>query len=155
MLHEFGHSAAARAVGMRVERFMLFFPPIVWKVRRGETEYGIGCIPLGGYVKIAGMTPREELPEEYAYRAYHLQPVWKRVAVIIAGPVMNLLIAFAIIWAIFVLDGEPGAVNRTVESVSATGPAAHVLQGGDKLVAVDGVRGSVADLRLTIGTHTC
>ena len=56
ILHEFGHFAAAKAVGMRVERFMLFFPPILWKVRRGETEYGIGAIPLGGYVKIVGMT---------------------------------------------------------------------------------------------------
>ena len=62
ILHEAGHFAAAKAVGMRVERFSLFFGPMLWKVRRGETEYGIGPIPLGGYVKITGMNPHEEYP---------------------------------------------------------------------------------------------
>ena len=61
ILHELGHFAAAKAVGMRVERFALFFPPLLCKVRRGETEYGIGAIPLGGYVNITGMNPHEEL----------------------------------------------------------------------------------------------
>ena len=61
ILHEFGHFAAAKAVGMRVERFSLFFPPLLAHVRRGETEYAIGAIPLGGYVKITGMSPHEEL----------------------------------------------------------------------------------------------
>ena len=57
IMHEAGHFAAAKAVGMRVERFSLFFGPMLWKVRRGETEYGIGPIPLGGYVRITGMNP--------------------------------------------------------------------------------------------------
>ena len=57
ILHEFGHFAAAKATGMRVERFSLFFPPLLAKIRRGETEYAIGAIPLGGYVKITGMSP--------------------------------------------------------------------------------------------------
>ena len=73
ILHEAGHFAAAKAVGMRVERFSLFFGPLLVKFRRGETEYGIGPIPLGGYVKITGMSPREEIPEEVLPRAY-LQP---------------------------------------------------------------------------------
>ena len=59
VLHELGHFTVAKAVGMRVERFSLFFPPILLKVRRGETEYGIGAIPAGGYVKITGMSPEE------------------------------------------------------------------------------------------------
>ena len=66
VLHEVGHFAAAKAVGMRVERFFLFFPPKLVSVRRGETEYGIGAIPLGGFVKITGMNPDEELPPEVA-----------------------------------------------------------------------------------------
>ena len=61
ILHELGHFAAAKATGMRVERFSLFFPPLLAKIRRGETEYAIGSIPLGGYVKITGMSPHEEL----------------------------------------------------------------------------------------------
>src|SRR5581483_5288912 len=64
ILHEFGHFAVAKAVGMRVERFSLFMGPLLVKVRRGETEYGIGPLPLGGYVKITGMNPHEELGEE-------------------------------------------------------------------------------------------
>ena len=73
ILHEAGHFAAAKAVGMRVERFSLFFGPMLVKFRRGETEYGIGPIPLGGYVKITGMNPNEEIPPE-ASAARLLQP---------------------------------------------------------------------------------
>src|SRR5689334_22887842 len=133
ILHEFGHFAAAKAVGMRVERFMLFFPPIVWKVRRGETEYGIGAIPLGGYVKITGMSSREEVPEEVAYRAYHRQPVWKRIVVIAAGPVMNLIIAFVLLWGIFVFDGKVVGSTNVVDSVDTKGAVARILEPGDRL----------------------
>ena len=66
ILHEAGHFIAAKAIGMRVERFFLFFPPKLVSVKRGETEYGIGAIPLGGFVKITGMNPEEELPPEVA-----------------------------------------------------------------------------------------
>ncbi len=59
LLHELGHFAVAKAVGMRVERYSLFFPPTLFSVRRGETEYAVGTIPAGGYVKITGMTPDE------------------------------------------------------------------------------------------------
>ena len=100
ILHEFGHFTAAKAVGMRVERFFLFFPPAIAKFRRGETEYGIGAIPLGGFVKITGMNPEEKLPEEVAPRAYYRMPVWKRIVVIAAGPAMNLLIAFVLLFGL-------------------------------------------------------
>src|ERR1700746_3839321 len=84
--HEAGHFTAAKAVGMRVERFSLFFGPMLVKFRRGEAEDEIGPIPLGGYVKITGMNPNEEIPEEFVPRAYYNQPVWKRNVVILAGP---------------------------------------------------------------------
>ena len=88
VLHELGHFVAAKAVGMRVERFSLFFPPSILKVKRGETEYAIGAIPAGGYVKITGMNPEEikDLEPEVAARAYYNQPPWKRIVVILAGP---------------------------------------------------------------------
>src|SRR3954454_5793792 len=140
---------------MRVERFVLFFPPVLWSVKRGETEYGIGAIPLGGYVKITGMTAREELAPEIAYRAYHRQPPWKRIVVIAAGPVMNLLIAFAVLWAVFVFDGEIVGTTKVIDSIDTKGAAAKVLRPGDRLLAVDGVRGNPTVLRLQIGTHTC
>src|SRR3982074_2978909 len=106
ILHEAGHFAVAKAVGMRVERFSLFFGPMIIKRRRGETEYGIGVIPLGGYVKIPGMNPREELPEEVRPRAYYNQPPWKRIVVILAGPAVNIVIAFVIVWALFLSHGQ-------------------------------------------------
>ena len=74
-LHEAGHFVAAKAVGMRVERFSLFFGPMPIKRTWGETEYGIGVIPLGGYVRITGMNPNEELSPEIAPRAYYNQAV--------------------------------------------------------------------------------
>jgi regulator of sigma E protease len=152
ILHEFGHFVAAKATGMRVERFFLFFPPKVWSVKRGETEYGIGAIPLGGFVKITGMNPDEELEPEVAPRAYYHQPVWKRIVVIAAGPAVNLLIAFVIL---FFLAFDLGPVNKTVDTVDPGSPAATVLQPGDKLLAVDGTRGGPDRLRAAIAKHKC
>ena len=105
VLHEAGHFTAAKAVGMRVERFSLFFGPMLVKVRRGETEYGIGPIPLGGYVKITGMNPNEDIPPDVRPRAYFNQAVWKRIVVILAGPVVNLLIAFFILFGVYLAQG--------------------------------------------------
>jgi regulator of sigma E protease len=137
ILHELGHFTAAKAVGMRVERFYLFFPPAIAKFRRGETEYGIGAIPLGGFVKISGMNPDEELPPEVAHRAYYRQRVWKRIVTIAAGPAMNLLIAFVLLFA---LAFGARQLNDTVGDIVAASPAAAHLQTGDRVLAVDGKR---------------
>jgi regulator of sigma E protease len=154
ILHEFGHFIAAKAVGMRVERFSLFFGPPVVRLRRGETEYGIGPIPLGGYVRITGMNPNEEIAPELAPRAYYNQPVWKRVVVILAGPAVNLLIAFVIVWALFVSNGEAVTIKR-VYAVEKGTPAAAVLKPGDQIVSVDGVSGSPDAIRDEIAKHRC
>jgi regulator of sigma E protease len=138
ILHEGGHYVAAKATGMRVERFFLFFGPTLWSFKRGETEYGIKAIPLGGYVKITGMNPEEEVPPEHEHRAYHRQPVWRRIVVIAAGPAVNIALAFAILF--FVAFSYP-EVTGTVDSVEAGSPAAGVaLQPGDWLVSIDGKR---------------
>jgi regulator of sigma E protease len=150
ILHEAGHFAAAKAVGMRVERFFLFFPPKLWSVKRGETEYGVGAIPLGGFVKITGMNPDEELPPEVAPRGYYHQPVWKRIVVIAAGPFVNLVIAFVIL---FFLSFEVAEQTNEVESVRPGTPAAAVLEPGDRIVAVDGQRGDPEILRAEIASH--
>src|SRR4028119_1193508 len=94
ILHELGHFAVAKWVGMRVERFSLFFPPLLVRKKRGETEYAIGALPLGGYVKITGMNPHEDMPPEVAHRAYYKQAVWKRIAGLSAGPAGNTAPAF-------------------------------------------------------------
>ena len=152
ILHEAGHFAAAKAVGMRVERFFLFFPPKVFSVQRGETEYGVGAIPLGGFVKITGMNPDEELPPEIAGRGYYHQPVWKRVVVIGAGPAVNLLIAFVILFA---LSFGVREANDRVARVSAESPAQGKLERGDTIVAVDAVRGGQERLADQIDSHSC
>jgi regulator of sigma E protease len=125
---------------MRVERFALFFPPLLAKVRRGETEYAVGAIPLGGYVKISGMNPQEELPAEVAHRAYYRQPVWKRIVVIAAGPAVNLVLAFVILWALFWADGVT-RFDIGVHAVERGTPAAQVLRPGDLILSIDGAPG--------------
>ena len=154
ILHELGHFWAAKAVGMRVEKFSLFFPPTLAKVKRGETEYAIGAIPAGGYVKISGMNPSEDLPDEVRTRAYYSQPVWKRIVVISAGPAMNLLLAFVLLFVFFWAIG-PETVTRNVGVIEKGYPAAGVVQPGDRLVAVDGERGSPAQLSERIASHEC
>jgi regulator of sigma E protease len=154
ILHEAGHFAAAKAVGMRVERFMLFFGRPLVSFRRGETEYGIGPIPLGGYVRITGMNPREEFSDDIAVRAYYRQPVWKRIVVIAAGPAVNLLIAFVILWALFLANGQATS-TQIVSSQSLQQPASRYLQPGDKLVSVDGVRGDVTAMAGEVASHRC
>lgn len=154
ILHEAGHFAAAKAVGMRVERFSLFFGPLLVKARRGETEYGIGPIPLGGYVKITGMNPYEEIAEEVRPRAYYNQPVWKRIVVIAAGPAVNLALAFFIVWALLLANGTT-VVSHRVAVVDKGSPAAAKLKPGDQVVSVDGVTGSPDQLRAQLATHRC
>ena len=162
ILHEAGHFVAAKAVGMRVERFYLFFPPKIASFRRGETEYGIGAIPLGGFVKITGMNPEEEIPDEVADRAYYRQPVWKRIVVIAAGPAVNIALALVIFFVLAAGFGLDGRSTNEIGRVADNLPAASVLQSGDVLLAVDGK--DVSDLSgqaLTdrasklIGTHKC
>jgi regulator of sigma E protease len=157
ILHEFGHFLAAKAVGMRVERFSLFFGPLLFKVRRGETEYGIGPIPLGGYVRITGMNPHEEIAPEAVPRAYYNQPVWKRVTVILAGPVMNLLIAFVILWALFATGGGNlgKAVPHAVVSVDRGSVAATALKPGDQIVSVNGAKPTDESIRQEISSARC
>jgi regulator of sigma E protease len=159
LLHEAGHFAAAKAVGMRAERFALFFPPFIWRKQVGETEYAVGAIPLGGYVKISGMNPDQSLPEEVRDRAYHAQPVWKRIVVIAAGPLVNLVIALVLLFVFYAGIGV--LTGSEVDRIEKSFPAAKVLEPGDRIVAVDGRavnmnepegRRTITD---TIGSHTC
>src|SRR4029077_9966337 len=151
-LHELGHFTVAKAVGMRVERFSLFFPPTIARVRRGETEDTIGAIPAGGYVKITGMSPQEldKLDLRLADRAYYTQPPWKRIAVILAGPGVNLVIAFVLFWAVLASGNRNGAAaleslnpsiqtriaTNSVQAVERGKPADGVLRPRDRILAV-------------------
>jgi len=160
VLHEGGHYVAAKATGMRVERFFLFFGPTLWSFRRGETEYGVKAIPLGGYVKITGMNPEEEVPPEHEERAYYRQPVWKRIVVVAAGPAVNIALAFAILFFVYFVNAQQ--VDQKVGEIRAGTPAAKVLEPGDRIVAVDGKAfpGLDREARLTqfgkqVASHEC
>lgn len=159
ILHEAGHFFAAKACGMRVERFFLFFGPKLVSVKRGETEYGIAAIPAGGYVKISGMHPEDKLPPGEEHRGYYEQPVWKRIVVIGAGPAVNIVLAVAILFALALGASDP---TQTVDEVVPGSPAAAVLKPGDRIVAVDGKSypGLGTEARLErffddVGAHKC
>ena len=154
ILHELGHFSAAKAVGMRVEKFSLFFPPTLLRKKVGETEYAVGAIPAGGYVKISGMNPDEHLPDEVRTRAYYSQPVWKRIVVISAGPAVNLVLAFLLLLLFFWAIGPETGTTR-VGTIERGFPAAQVLKPGDRLVAVDGKRGGATTLAKQIASHHC
>jgi regulator of sigma E protease len=155
VLHELGHFAVAKLVGMRVERFSLFFPPLIWRRQgKGETEFAIGAIPLGGYVKISGMNPHEVLPPEVEHRAYYRQKPWKRVAVILAGPAVNILLAFAIFSGLILHDGVPTDGAKVVK-IERNQPAEGVLVPGDQILEVDGRTGTSTQLARRIASHRC
>ncbi|HEY4778948.1 MAG TPA: site-2 protease family protein [Solirubrobacterales bacterium] len=160
VLHEGGHFLAAKATGMRVERFFLFFGWTLWSFKRGETEYGIKTIPLGGYVKITGMNPEEDVPPEHEDRAYYRQPVWKRIVVVAAGPAVNIALAFAIFFFVYLISAQQ--VDQKVGEVRPGTPAAKVLQPGDRILAIDGKTypGLDQEARIErfgklVGSHEC
>jgi regulator of sigma E protease len=133
-VHELGHFLAAKAVGVRVLRFSLGFGPAVLSVRVGETEYRIGVVPLGGYVRMAGEEPGERVAGSFSEK-----PLAARLAVVFAGPAANVLCAFAIYFSLFAGQRElPAAV---IGDVIAGGPAALAgVRPGDRVVAINGRR---------------
>lgn len=144
-IHEAGHMVAAKAFGMRVEKFSIGFPPKVWGIQIGETEYSIGALPLGGFVKITGMIDEsmdtEQLksePQEYEFRS---KPAWQRLIVMLGGIIVNVItgvIVFILITFIFGKHFIPkDEVNKNGIAVGETAKAIG-LKRGDKLVEVNG-----------------
>ncbi len=134
-VHELGHFALAKGMGIRVERFSLGFPPKMIGKKLGETEYLISWIPLGGYVKMAGDNPEESLtggPWEFLSR-----PRWQRMLVILAGPTMNYLFAFVLIWMLLLVGGIL-TVGPVVDQVLEGSPAeAWGIKPEDRIVSLD------------------
>jgi membrane-associated protease RseP (regulator of RpoE activity) len=119
-LHECGHMWVARATGMKVRRYFVGFGPTLWSTRRGETEYGVKAVPLGGFCDIAGMTSVEELKADEVDRAMYKQKAWKRAAVLFAGPAMNFIIGLVLIYGIAVVWGLPNLHAPTTAIVGET-----------------------------------
>lgn len=133
-VHELGHFLVAKAFGMRVDEYSLGFGPGLYTRRFGETQYSLRAIPLGGYVRMAGMDgERSGDPDEYPNR-----PLWQRFLVIFAGPVMNLVLAFILYAVVFGPVGVPTATT-TIQQVMAHFPAqAAGIRAGDRIVSIDG-----------------
>src|SRR5437870_12976744 len=146
LLHEFGHFMAAKLFKVRVEKFYLFFNPgfSIFKFTLGETEYGLGWLPLGGYVKISGMIDesmdKEQMklpPQPWEFRS---KPPWKRLIIMLGGIIMNVLLGIFIYWMILFFSGEEYFPTANLTYGIAVDSAAMELglRDGDRIVAVDG-----------------
>jgi len=122
-VHEFGHFLVARRLGVGVTKFSFGFGPKLAGFRRGETEYLLSAIPLGGYVKLVGESDGESVPPEERERSFSHKPVRVKMAVVLAGPLGNLIFAFLVFWAVF-LGGVPSLTTR-IGDVVENSPAAR------------------------------
>ncbi|MGI9649360.1 MAG: M50 family metallopeptidase [Acidimicrobiia bacterium] len=143
--HEAAHFAAAKAFGMQVTEFFAGFGPRLWSFRRGETEYGIKLfVPLGGYVKITGMSPVEEVDPEVEHRTYRGSVFWKKSVVVLAGVGANFLLAFLIFYFVFAVVGvaetesRVGTVILELDDGTPTPASLSDLESGDLILSVDG-----------------
>ncbi len=139
VLHEAGHMWVARWLGMRIERFSVGFGPVLWSTTRGGTEYAVSALPLGGYVKIAGMTASDEVaPGDPT--AFCNKPAWRRVLVLAAGPGANYLAAVVLAVGLLASVGlpAPDGSSRVGDLTPGMPGAPAGLETGDRIVAVDG-----------------
>lgn len=138
--HEWGHFVAAKLCGVRVDVFSLGFGPRLFGVKRGDTDYRFSALPLGGYVRMAGDNPLEE--RTHAAYEFLSRPRWQRVIIAIAGPTMNIVLAFLIYWGIIWAVGLPSSVDlrepAQVVAVPQNSPTDGV-RAGDRILKINGV----------------
>ena len=141
MLHELGHFVAAKRSGMKVTEFFVGFGPRLWSFTRGETEYGIKGVPLGGYCRIIGMTNLEEVDPADEPRAYRNKPTFSKVFVAAAGPAVHFAIALVLMFVVLFFAGDFRNRHTTMTlSQTSQGAAAAGLKAGDTVVAINGTR---------------
>lgn len=134
IVHEFGHFIVAKKIGVRVEQFSLGFGKIIWRKKKGDTEYSIGALPLGGFVKLAG-----DNLEEYSGKPdeYFSAPAGKRFWIIFCGPLLNYILSILLFWMIFFV-GYPSLTTKIGGFVEGFGAEEAGLKVGDRITAVDG-----------------
>jgi membrane-associated protease RseP (regulator of RpoE activity) len=141
VLHEVGHFAVAKRAGMKVTEFFVGFGPRLWSFRRGETEYGVKAVLLGGYVRVIGMTNLEEVDPADEARTFRRASYRDRLTLTVAGVTVNVLLALVLFFVVIAGQGRlPVGPNTTVSTVVAHSAAAGSgFRVGDRIVAVDGV----------------
>jgi membrane-associated protease RseP (regulator of RpoE activity) len=140
VIHEGGHFVAAKAFDMKVTEAFFGFGPRLWSTRRGETEYGVKLIPMGGYVRIIGMNPLEEIPPDDEGRTYRSAPFWQKSIVVLAGVASHLIMAFLLFFLVFTIWGQrehnaagepiPTLVLALVAPTTPDGAASPASQAG-------------------------
>ena len=144
MVHEAGHFFAAKATGMKATEFFFGFGPKLWSTQRGETEYGVKAIPLGGYVRIIGMNPYEEVDPGDEERTYRVQPFWAKTVVVLAGVVSHFVVAFLIFFLVATAVGRTettttvAAIDPTLSTGAPTPAAESDIEPGDEILSIDG-----------------
>ena len=140
MVHEFGHYLTARRFGMRVSEFFLGFGKRIWSYQRGETEFGIKAIPAGGYCRIEGMTPDDDMPDGQSHRAFYLASSAKKLIVLGAGSFLHFILGYLLLLLLLAGVGV-NQVLPVIDTVSANSAAAAAgFQKGDEIIAIDGDR---------------
>jgi membrane-associated protease RseP (regulator of RpoE activity) len=167
MLHEAGHFYTARRFGMKATQFFVGFGPTLWSRHKGETEYGVKAIPAGGFVKIVGMTPLEEVEPGDEERAFYKQPAGRKTIVLAAGSTVHFLICIVLVFLTVATYGSLKETNPRLASISACVgatllpdcgyPGADIapaktagLRAGDVVQSVDGTRVTSADALTSI-----
>jgi membrane-associated protease RseP (regulator of RpoE activity) len=140
MVHEFGHYITAKRFDMKVTEFFLGFGQRIWSFRRGETEFGIKAIPAGGYCRIEGMTPRDEMPAGEEGRAFFTASSLRKLIVLGAGSTAHFIIGFILIFAIFFGVGFNALLPNVAKVSPNSAAAASGIHAGDEILAIDGVQ---------------
>lgn len=142
IVHEFGHFIMAKRAGVRVDEFAIGFPPRIWGFKRGETQYSLNLLPLGGYVRMPG--ENGEVTDEHGNpdtRTFGAQTAGKRALILVAGVTMNMILAIVIYIGLFAVNGKPNYDIPVIASVVAGSPAATAgINGGDRILAINGHR---------------
>jgi len=138
MVHEFGHYITARKFGMWVSEFFVGFGKRIWSVQRGETEFGVKAIPAGGYCKIEGMAPNDEMPEGEEHRAFYKASSGKKLIVLGAGSFLHFVLGFLLLFTLFAGIGTNQVLPVISEVVPNSAAQAAGIQAGDEILAING-----------------
>ena len=138
MVHEFGHYITARKYGMWVSEFFVGFGKRIWSTQRGETEFGVKAIPAGGYCKIEGMSPNDEMPQGQEDRAFYKASSGKKLIVLGAGSFLHFVLGFLLLFTLFAGIGTNQVLPVISEVVPNSAAQAAGIQAGDEVISING-----------------